>query len=97
MSCIDCGVTFYGDDFAKHTRCISEAEKHQKSLYIPKASQHKSPKQQKKRAVPTNTESDSDNKLTKKKKTKVQETDAVKTVKCCVVDALSTKVEFVIV
>ena len=33
VTCIDCSVTFYGNDFAAHTSCISEAEKYEKSLY----------------------------------------------------------------
>jgi cell growth-regulating nucleolar protein len=33
FTCIDCSTTFDGDDYLKHTSCISEAEKYQKSLY----------------------------------------------------------------
>ena len=33
VSCVDCGNTFWGDDFKSHTSCISEAEKHMGSLY----------------------------------------------------------------
>ena len=33
LSCIDCGLEFYGDAYASHTKCISEAEKYQGSLY----------------------------------------------------------------
>ena len=33
VSCIDCGVEFYGDSYKKHTSCISEAEKYQGALY----------------------------------------------------------------
>ena len=36
VSCIDCGNQFFNDEYAAHTSCISEAEKHQKSLYKPK-------------------------------------------------------------
>eukprot|EP00466_Bigelowiella_natans_P007846 jgi/Bigna1/71444/fgenesh1_pg.15_\ len=38
VSCVDCGVAFYGDDYAQHTSCISEAEKYQGCLYRPKNS-----------------------------------------------------------
>lgn len=37
MTCVDCSVTFYGDDYAAHTTCVSEAEKYEKTLYKPKA------------------------------------------------------------
>jgi cell growth-regulating nucleolar protein len=33
VTCVDCQVTFYGDDYAAHTTCISEAEKYEKSLF----------------------------------------------------------------
>lgn len=33
VSCIDCSVTFYGNDYNQHISCISEAEKYEKSLY----------------------------------------------------------------
>ena len=33
LSCMDCGQDFYGDAYANHTKCISEAEKYQGSLY----------------------------------------------------------------
>ncbi|CAM9727927.1 unnamed protein product, partial [Phaeothamnion confervicola] len=33
VTCIDCSVTFEGDDYRQHTTCISEAEKYEKSLY----------------------------------------------------------------
>ena len=33
VTCVDCGVTFYGDDWDKHTSCISEAKKYQGALY----------------------------------------------------------------
>ena len=41
LSCIDCGQDFYGDDYASHTTCISEAEKYQGKLYKPKEKQNK--------------------------------------------------------
>ncbi|KAG5190112.1 hypothetical protein JKP88DRAFT_299835 [Tribonema minus] len=33
VTCIDCNVTFKGDDYATHTTCISEAEKYEKTVY----------------------------------------------------------------
>lgn len=33
VTCVDCSVTFYGDDYAAHISCVSEAEKYEKSLY----------------------------------------------------------------
>ncbi len=36
VTCVDCSVTFYGNDYAVHTTCVSEAEKYEKSLYKPK-------------------------------------------------------------
>ena len=33
VTCVDCNVTFYGDDFRAHTSCISEAEKYEGALY----------------------------------------------------------------
>jgi cell growth-regulating nucleolar protein len=33
VTCVDCQVTFPGDDYAAHTTCISEAEKYEKSIY----------------------------------------------------------------
>lgn len=30
---MDCSVTFYGNDYAAHTTCVSEAEKYEKTLY----------------------------------------------------------------
>jgi len=33
LSCLDCGKDFYGDEYASHTSCISEAEKYQGKLY----------------------------------------------------------------
>lgn len=32
LSCMDCGRDFYGDEYAGHTKCISEAEKYQGAL-----------------------------------------------------------------
>lgn len=33
VSCVDCGVAFFGDDFQQHTSCISEAQKVMGHLY----------------------------------------------------------------
>ena len=33
LSCIDCGKDFFGDEYASHTKCVSEAEKYQGALY----------------------------------------------------------------
>ncbi len=33
LSCIDCGKDFHGDEYASHTKCVSEAEKYQGALY----------------------------------------------------------------
>ena len=33
LSCMDCGKDFYGDEYATHTSCISEAEKYQGALF----------------------------------------------------------------
>ncbi|XP_067038487.1 cell growth-regulating nucleolar protein-like isoform X2 [Acropora muricata] len=41
LSCIDCGQDFYGEEYASHTTCISEAEKYQGKLYKPKEKQNK--------------------------------------------------------
>ena len=30
---MDCGRDFYGDEYASHTKCISEAEKYQGALF----------------------------------------------------------------
>lgn len=54
FTCIDCSTTFYGNDHQKHTSCISEAEKYEKSLY--KGKKAKQPQQQPKKetkATPT--------------------------------------------
>ena len=36
VTCVDCSVTFYGNDYVNHITCISEAEKYEKSLFKPK-------------------------------------------------------------
>lgn len=33
VTCVDCSVTFYGDDYRAHNTCISEAEKYEKSVF----------------------------------------------------------------
>jgi len=33
VSCVDCHVSFYGDDYKSHTTCVSEAERYEKSMY----------------------------------------------------------------
>lgn len=33
VSCVDCSVSFYGDDYKLHTSCISEAERYEKTVY----------------------------------------------------------------
>lgn len=33
VSCVDCSVSFYGDDYRAHTSCISEAERYEKTVY----------------------------------------------------------------
>lgn len=33
LVCVDCGVSFHGEEYAKHFTCISEAEKYQGALY----------------------------------------------------------------
>jgi cell growth-regulating nucleolar protein len=33
VTCVDCSVTFYGNDYATHLTCVSEAEKYEKTLY----------------------------------------------------------------
>ena len=37
VTCVDCQVTFWGNDYAAHTSCISEAEKYEGGLYKAKA------------------------------------------------------------
>ena len=38
VTCVDCSVTFYGNDYAAHMVCVSEAEKYEKTLFKPKVS-----------------------------------------------------------
>ena len=33
LSCINCGKDFHGDEYAAHTKCISEAEKYRGNLF----------------------------------------------------------------
>ena len=46
LSCMDCGRDFYGDEYASHTKCISEAEKYQGSAYKESASTGKGERKQ---------------------------------------------------
>ena len=38
LSCMDCGQDFYGEEYAGHTKCVSEAEKYQGAMYKGSAS-----------------------------------------------------------
>jgi len=33
VSCVDCSVSFFGDDYRKHTTCVTEAERYEKTLF----------------------------------------------------------------
>src|SRR4051812_24240247 len=68
-SCIDCGVSFPGDDYKAHTQCVSEAEKYQKSLYKGKKTVPAKPSEQKAEA--------SDTKQAPSKKRKREENDDI--------------------
>ncbi|TID29671.1 hypothetical protein CANINC_001790 [Pichia inconspicua] len=46
FTCIDCSTTFYDNDHVKHTSCISEAEKYEKSLFKGKKKNAQVPKRQ---------------------------------------------------
>lgn len=46
LSCIDCGKDFHGDEYSKHTSCISEAEKYQGKLFQPKDKANKGEQKQ---------------------------------------------------
>jgi cell growth-regulating nucleolar protein len=37
VTCVDCSVTFFENDYAAHIVCVSEAEKYEKSLYKAKS------------------------------------------------------------
>jgi len=37
VTCVDCQVTFWGNDYAAHVTCVSEAEKYEGSLFKAKA------------------------------------------------------------
>jgi cell growth-regulating nucleolar protein len=37
VTCVDCSVTFHGNDYVSHVTCVSEAEKYEKTLYKEKA------------------------------------------------------------
>ncbi|PKC08380.1 hypothetical protein RhiirA5_239996, partial [Rhizophagus irregularis] len=52
FTCIDCNTTFHGNNFIRHTSCISEAEKYQKSLYkVHKKGKQDTPNKQKRQKV----------------------------------------------
>ena len=47
VSCVDCGVSFWGNDYRKHTTCISEAERYEKTIYKgPKKGSKANPQEQ---------------------------------------------------
>lgn len=33
VSCVDCNVSFFGDDYRVHTSCVSEAQRYEKTVY----------------------------------------------------------------
>lgn len=41
LSCMDCGKDFHGDEYAAHTKCITEAEKYQGAMFNKTASDSK--------------------------------------------------------
>lgn len=41
VSCIDCSKDFWGNEYDKHTSCISEAEKYSGKNFVPKANANK--------------------------------------------------------
>ena len=45
VTCVDCSVSFYGNDYAAHTTCISEAEKYEGSLYKAKSKAKMNPQE----------------------------------------------------
>lgn len=45
FTCIDCSTTFEGTEYRKHTSCITEDEKYQKSLYKKKPVKKPQPKE----------------------------------------------------
>ncbi|CAG0895654.1 unnamed protein product [Cyprideis torosa] len=46
VSCMDCGKDFWGDEYASHTKCITEAEKYSGKDYKPKPNANKNEKKQ---------------------------------------------------
>ncbi|GMM31112.1 hypothetical protein DAMA08_038570 [Martiniozyma asiatica (nom. inval.)] len=68
FTCIDCSTTFYGNDHQKHTSCISEAEKYEKSLY-------KGPKKQQNSTKPNQTQNQNQNQKQKQNETKKVDTE----------------------
>lgn len=45
VTCVDCSVTFYGNDYATHLTCVSEAEKYEKTLYKAKVATKLNPQE----------------------------------------------------
>ena len=45
VTCVDCSKTFWGDDYAQHTSCISEAEKYEGSLFREKTKKKMNPQE----------------------------------------------------
>ena len=58
VTCIDCGVTYHGDDYKCHVVCVSESEKYEKSLY--KAKQKLSPQESWMKSIELSIESSSE-------------------------------------
>ncbi|XP_062602167.1 cell growth-regulating nucleolar protein-like, partial [Saccostrea cucullata] len=46
LSCIDCSKEFWGQEYDKHTKCISEEEKYSGKNYVPKAGANKGEQKQ---------------------------------------------------
>ncbi|KAG1650749.1 Cell growth-regulating nucleolar protein [Nymphon striatum] len=46
LSCLDCGKEFWGDDYTKHIKCITEEEKYSGKDYKPKPNQNKNEQKQ---------------------------------------------------
>ncbi|XP_041369146.1 cell growth-regulating nucleolar protein-like isoform X2 [Gigantopelta aegis] len=46
VSCVDCSTEFWGNDYQKHIKCISEAEKYSGKNYVPKANKGEAKQEQ---------------------------------------------------
>ncbi|KAL7580070.1 hypothetical protein ACA910_005055 [Epithemia clementina (nom. ined.)] len=46
VSCADCQVSFFGDDFRKHTSCLTEVERYEKKGQTPKKKEKLSPQEE---------------------------------------------------